>query len=68
VSGARKVPSAPLRCTEALPPGYFVDVCACTHLRSKHADRFAPGHGQCLQAGCRCEQFTWVGRLERAPS
>jgi hypothetical protein len=49
-----------------LPAGYHVDVCTCRHARSVHADRFAPGHGQCVQAGCRCSQFTWAGRLEVA--
>lgn len=45
------------------PSGYDVDVCTCTHRRNVHADRFAPGHGQCLQSGCRCVQFTWAGRV-----
>jgi hypothetical protein len=41
----------------------MLDVCTCDHRRDLHADRFAPGHGQCMQAGCRCPQFTWAGRV-----
>ena len=37
--------------------------CACGHLRSQHADRYAPGHGPCTQRACHCGQFTWVGQL-----
>lgn len=43
--------------------------CACGHLRSEHADRFAYGHGHCTCAlatpgvYCGCPQFTWVAHV-----
>jgi hypothetical protein len=34
--------------------------CGCGHMRSKHYDRFMPGHGHCSDTDCDCPQFTWV--------
>jgi len=52
---------------EAVPaPGTpRLAVCACGHTgntaRSRHAERFSPGHGECMAKDCKCKQFTWVG-------
>ena len=43
--------------------------CSCGHLRSQHADRYAPGHGACTSASgaqehCPCKQLDYKAALK----
>ena len=35
------------------------EYCTCGHLRSKHYDTVAFGHGRCAQPLCECQKFSW---------
>src|SRR5688572_1820536 len=39
------------------------ELCRCNHLRSKHHDSPAYGHGECSDPECPCDKYTWASMV-----
>ena len=39
----------------------LIEMCRCGHINKIHGNTVAPNHGECFNADCHCEKFTFRG-------